>query len=78
MRWSARQADDYVSDLAKAIERLAENPRIVRERIEFTPPVRIYPFKSHIVIFRDEEDHLDIIRIRHGHEDWMAEVGETD
>ncbi len=55
------------------MERVALNPQIVRERNEFTPPVRIYTFRSHIVVFRDEGDHLDIIRIRHGSEDWAAD-----
>jgi toxin ParE1/3/4 len=69
-RWSADQADEYVQGLYAAFERISENPLIVRERIEFTPPVRIYNFKSHIVVFREEPDHIAIIRIRHGSEDW--------
>lgn len=73
-RWSPGQAVRYLADLVNAIERLADNPNIVRERIEFSPPVRIYTFRSHIVIFRDEEDHLEIVRVRHGREDWAADL----
>lgn len=72
-RWSADKADEYVSGLYAAFERLAENPAGVRERIEFTPPVRIYRYESHIVVFRDEADNIAIIRIRHGHEDWASD-----
>lgn len=71
-RWSVEQADEYVSGIVAAIERLAENPAIARERIEFTPPVRIYTHKSHVIIFRDEGDHLSVIRVRHGSEDWAS------
>jgi len=70
-RWSVDQADTYVDGLNATFERLAENPQAVRERTEFNPPVRIYRYESHVVIFRDEGDHLLIIRIRHGHEDWL-------
>ena len=76
-RWSPDQADAYVTDLAAAIDRLSANPGIVRERIEFTPTVRIYNFKAHIVIFRDEGDHLDIIRIRHEREDWTSDLSDA-
>ena len=69
-RWSVSKADEYVSGLHVAFERLAENPLIARERIEYTPPVRIYRHESHIVVFLDEPDHVKIIRIRHGREDW--------
>ncbi len=57
-RWLPDQPDAYVTDLAAAIDRLFANPGIVivRERKEFTPPVRIYNFKAHIMVFRDERD----------------------
>lgn len=73
LRWSADQADEYVQGLYAAFERISENPQIARERIEFTPPVRIHNFKSHIVVFREEADHIAIIRIRHGSEDWASD-----
>lgn len=52
---------------------LPRTPGIVRERVEFTPPVRIYRYEAHIIVFRDEGDHLAIIRIRHGSEDWASD-----
>ena len=67
------QADAYVGGLLDAIDLLVENPRIARERIEFTPTVRIHPFRSHIIVFRDEGAYLDVIRIRHSREDWMSD-----
>lgn len=40
-RWSAAQADRYVTGMVRAFERIAENPQIARERTEYVPPVRI-------------------------------------
>ncbi|UXS05304.1 type II toxin-antitoxin system RelE/ParE family toxin (plasmid) [Agrobacterium tumefaciens] len=46
-------------------------PRMVRERKEISPPVRIHPFKAHLVVHRIMENgSILVIRIRHGHEDW--------
>jgi len=72
-RWSADKADAYVSGLYAAFERLAETPHIAPERSEYTPSVRIYRDEAHIVVFREETDHVSIIRIRHGHEDWASD-----
>jgi len=62
-----------VSELLGMLELLVEAPGIARERIEFTPTVRIHPFRSHIIIFRDEDTYLDVIRIRHSREDWASD-----
>ncbi|MBC8518911.1 MAG: type II toxin-antitoxin system RelE/ParE family toxin [Gammaproteobacteria bacterium] len=35
-------------------------------------PVRIHPIQSHITIYTISDDgNVFIIRIRHGHEDWL-------
>jgi toxin ParE1/3/4 len=72
-RWSVAQADAYVGELLSTIDLLVENLKIARERIEFTPTARIHPCRSHIIIFRDEDTYLDVIRIRHSREDWMSD-----
>ncbi|MCA0338113.1 MAG: type II toxin-antitoxin system RelE/ParE family toxin, partial [Proteobacteria bacterium] len=41
---------------------------------EISPPVRIHPFKAHLVVYRIKEDgSVFVIRIRHSHEDWAAD-----
>ena len=58
-------------DLAAVLELLAENPQMARERSEISPPVRIHPFKAHLVVYvTDEDGDILVVRIRHGHEDW--------
>jgi toxin ParE1/3/4 len=77
-RWSVSQADQYLKSLIVAIESLLQNPAIARERVEFVPPVRIQSCRSHVIIFRDEGDHLNIIRVRHGSEDWASDPDVAD
>lgn len=68
------QARRYHDDLFGLLDLIAGNPRIARERDEIHPPVRIHPFKAHLVVYRIEDDNsILIIRIRHGHEDWAGD-----
>lgn len=67
------RARQYHEELFALFELIAENPWMARERHEIAPPVRIHPYKAHLVIYRIEDDgDILIIRIRHGHEDWAA------
>ncbi|WP_186418904.1 type II toxin-antitoxin system RelE/ParE family toxin [Bosea sp. CS1GBMeth4] len=68
------QARRYHDELFAIFDMIAAYPRIARERKELSPPMRIYPFKAHLVVYRVEQDGSVLIaRVRHAHEDW-AEV----
>lgn len=76
--WSEDQAERYMDLLEEAFERLRAMPGIARERQEFTPPVRIHPAASHLIIYRIENDHLAILRILGGRQDCQAVLGKVD
>lgn len=67
------QARDYHNALFGVFELLSSNPRMGRERTELAPPVRVHPFRSHIILYRLEGDDVLIIRVRHAHEDWTSD-----
>ncbi|WP_094461896.1 type II toxin-antitoxin system RelE/ParE family toxin [Pannonibacter phragmitetus] len=67
------QARRYHDQLFDLFDLIAANPQLARERPELTPPMRIYPFKAHLIIYRiTEGGDILIVRIRHGHEDWAT------
>jgi len=69
------QADEYYSKIEAMVELLSENPRIARERLEISPPVRIHPFRSHLIVYIvDDNNDIFIVRIRHAHEDWQSNL----
>ncbi|UDF05348.1 type II toxin-antitoxin system RelE/ParE family toxin [Asticcacaulis sp. AND118] len=76
--WSPTQADQYIAGLTSAFDLIADNPEIARERSEYSPPVRIYRHRSHIVIYQASKDAVIVIRVRHGNEDWMGDLAGTD
>ena len=72
VRVGMRQADAYHSLLEHTFRFIADNPFAARQRLEISPPVRIHPVQAHLVIYQHQTDgEILIIRVRHGHEDWM-------
>ena len=67
------QAEAYLAELLETCDVLSDNPALARLREEFRPPVRIHPHGAHIIIYRDIENDILIIRIRHGREDWVRD-----
>ena len=74
--WGESQAERYADGLFALFDLLAEYPEIAREREEFTPPVCIHPNGSHLVIYRQEGQGVEIIRVMHAHRDLMAYLNE--
>jgi toxin ParE1/3/4 len=68
------QARRYHDELFAVLDLIAANPRMAREREEISPPVRIHPFKAHLIVYMLKENGaVFVIRIRHGHEDWASD-----
>jgi len=70
--WGPQQADSYVDALFAAFDLLADFPQMARERSEFTPPVRIHPSGTHLVIYQTTDQGIDIIRLLHAHQNLFA------
>lgn len=66
------QAERYHARLQHTFELLADNPEMARERPELSPPARLHPCGSHIIISVVDSDGVLIVRVRHGREDWAA------
>lgn len=49
------QAMRYHQELFTLIAPIADHPRMARARLEMVPPVRIQPFKAHLVVYLVEE-----------------------
>ncbi len=73
--FGSAHARRYHDELYAIFNLIAANPRMARERHEISPPMRIHPFKAHLVVYTIAEGgNVLIVRIRHGHEDWSSQV----
>jgi toxin ParE1/3/4 len=71
-RWGNNQARSYLQSLDRILRLLADHPEIARLRPEFKTPINLHPFRSHLVVFRNDEMTLDVIRIVHARSNWQG------
>jgi len=65
-RWGADQAEEYLRELQRAIERASANPRIGRACDEIRPGYRKLAAGSHTLFYRvATEATIDIVRVLH-------------
>ena len=69
-QFGRKQTEAYLESTYTAFRMIADFPYANREYAEFKPPVRVYPHRSHLIIYVVEGEQLNILRIRHGREDW--------
>ena len=69
-QFGRKQTEAYLASVYAAFRTIADFPHASREHAEFTPPVRVYPHRSHLILYLVEGEQLIILRIRHGREDW--------
>lgn len=77
-RFGVARTERYLEEFEHAFAHLARFPEAARLRTELTPPVRAYPLEAHVIIYEVEDDGVFVIRIRSGHENWMASPVEDD
>lgn len=61
-KWGRAQAEAYLGGLGDVLDLLALHPEIAREHADLTPPVRMHPYRAHLIIYRADEV-LDVIGI---------------
>lgn len=69
-QFGTAQAERYHAGLVECFEFLAEHPFAARERTEFNPSVRFHFYKAHVVVYVVTDEHLLIVRVLHGRQDW--------
>jgi toxin ParE1/3/4 len=73
-RFGAYQLAEYEAGLNDTLIFLSEYPYAAEEHSEYRPPVRIYPYKAHIIIFEVIDNDVVVIRVCNAREDWTRFV----
>lgn len=75
-QWGRNQAVTYLQNLKSAVELLADFPEMARLREEFTPAVRLYPVREHLIIYLVNGMDLEVIRVVHNRANWAHFLSE--
>jgi toxin ParE1/3/4 len=75
---SIEQADQYIDELVRMLATIAAMPTLARECSEFTPPVRIHPHEGRLIVYRIADDHVAILRLLGGRQDWVSILKSAD
>lgn len=71
-RFGREAAENYYSGLLRTLAFLSEYPFAARERLEIRPPVRIHPFRTHVIVYIIDDQGVLILRVRHARENWES------
>jgi toxin ParE1/3/4 len=74
--WSRAQANRYVMGLDKAFTLLTDQPEVARCFSSMLPPVHVYRYQAHIVMFTADDDLVQVIRVVHARSNWQALLAE--
>ncbi len=73
--WGIHQRREYLDGLDAQFTLISENPMLAAERREFTPPVRIHPYRRHLIVYLAEPDGIFIVRVLHAGMDVASRLG---
>ena len=73
-RFGGHQVAKYEAGLNNTLAFLSDYPYAAAEHQEYNPPVRIYPYEAHIIIFEVVAGDVVVLRICHAREDWTRLV----
>lgn len=73
-RYGVEGVLSYYDNLVVALDRIASNPLMVRERRTSKRSVRLLPFNAHNVLYAIEAEDILVLRILHHSADWINKI----
>jgi toxin ParE1/3/4 len=70
LEFGPAQAEWYLERLHDIFVFLAANPYAARERREVEPPVRVWSFQAHLIIYQLVDEDVLILRVLGMRQDW--------
>jgi toxin ParE1/3/4 len=76
--WGRKTANRYLDDIAAALDRLRENPEILRLEPDFAPNLYFYRVKKHFLICDYHEQEITVLTFIHTSMDIAARLLELE
>jgi toxin ParE1/3/4 len=77
-RWGKRVADDYLIDIEQGLNRLRENPQLLRSRSAISPAFSLYRVRDHFLVCTLCADCVYVLTIKHGSMDLPTRLAELE
>jgi len=74
--WGGEQEEKYLEEMWSRFELIRKNPGRCRHRPDLFPGCQIATQSKHVILFRIEEEVLQIIRVLHGSMDFPKHIPE--
>ena len=71
MQFGSSQADSYTAGLRQTLDRIVQHPAAARLREEIRPPVRLYRYRAHHILYAVDGERIIILRILHRSANWL-------
>lgn len=74
IRFGEKAADAYISEIRLKFALLLDFPLSNVLRDEIRPPVRLQHHKGHVIVYRADTGHVDIVRVLSRFQNWQDEA----
>lgn len=75
-KWGRRTADEYLADMEAALQRLVENPELLREEPDFHSSLRFYRVNRHWLVCEVQADLILVLTVAHASMDVRSRIAE--
>ena len=76
--WGRKTADKYLDDIAAALDRLSENPEILRREPDFAPGLYFYRIRKHFLVCDYQDQLVIVLTLIHTSMDLPARLHELE
>lgn len=71
MQFGVPQAGSYSSGLRQTLDHIVQHPAAARLREEIRPPVRLYRYRAHHILYAVDGERIIVLRILHHSANWL-------
>jgi toxin ParE1/3/4 len=77
-RWGKRVAEEYLDSIEQALNRLREQPSLLRTKAEVSPHFRFYRVHRHFLVCSLVENNVYVLAVKHGSLDLPSRLAELE
>jgi len=77
-KWGEKIAHEYLDAIESALNRLRENPQLLRTDTEISESLCFYRVRQHFLVCALHEDHVSVLTVKHGAMDLPNRIAELE